>query len=109
MPRGLVVGAIPGFAFETARVRLAPGEALVLFSDGVTEARSPSGELFGQARLLATLEAQGELAAVERVAGIRDAVLAHGAGSRPTDDFTVLVVGRSPCAPASAAAADSEG
>jgi sigma-B regulation protein RsbU (phosphoserine phosphatase) len=96
MPRGLVVGAIPGFAFETARERLAAGETLVLFSDGVTEARSPSGELFGQARLLGTLEAQGDVTAVDRVAGIREAVLAFESGQRPADDLTLLVVGRPP-------------
>ena len=52
-----MVGAIPAFVFETARTRLAPGEALVLFSDGVTEARSPAGELFGTDRLRDVLAA----------------------------------------------------
>lgn len=74
MPRGIVAGAIPGFAFETARARLAPGGAVVLFSDGVTEAVSPSGELFGHDRLRTTLESTGQIPALDRVAAIRGAV-----------------------------------
>jgi serine phosphatase RsbU (regulator of sigma subunit) len=96
MPRGIVVGAMPGFAFESARVRLAPGDALVLFSDGVTEARSPEDELFGHARLTGTLESTGDVAAVDRVEAIRAAVRAFAADGRPADDLTLLVVGRPP-------------
>ena len=98
MPRGIVVGAMPGFAFESARARLAPGDALVLFSDGVTEARSPDDELFGLARLTVALESEGEVAAVDRLEAIRAAVQAFAGGGQPADDLTLLVVGRPPTA-----------
>lgn len=94
MPRGLVVGALPGFAFESARARLAPGDALVLFSDGVTEARSPSGELFGEARMRSVLEDAGPSSASGLVERVRGAVSAFAAGAPPADDLTLLVVSR---------------
>ncbi len=94
VPRGLVVGAMPGFAFESARARLAPGDALVLFSDGVTEARGPSGELFGETRLRGALEGASGLAAAGLVEAVRAAVSAFAAGSPPADDLTLLVVKR---------------
>jgi phosphoserine phosphatase RsbU/P len=96
MPRGIVVGAVPGFAFETARARLAPAETIVLFSDGVTEAGKPTGELFGHDRLTSTLESTGSMPALGRVEAIRAAVRAFAGGARPTDDLTLLVVGRPP-------------
>ena len=94
MPRGIVVGAIQGFRFETSTMRLGPGEAIVLFSDGVTEASSPVSELFGLERLTSALENAGDVAALERVAAIRAAVRAFTEGGRPADDLTLLVVGR---------------
>jgi sigma-B regulation protein RsbU (phosphoserine phosphatase) len=94
MPRGLVVGAIPGFTFESARARLAPGDTLVLFSDGVTEARSPSGELFGDARLRGVLEEAGPSTAPDLVERVRGGVSAFVAGSPIADDLTLLVVRR---------------
>ena len=96
MPRGIVVGAIPGSAFESARARLAPGDAIVLFSDGVTEATSPAGELFGLARLTAAVEATGAVPAFALVEAIRGAVAAFAGGGRPADDLTLLVVVRPP-------------
>jgi sigma-B regulation protein RsbU (phosphoserine phosphatase) len=94
MPRGLVVGALPGFTFGSSRVRLAPGETLVLFSDGVTETRDPKGELFGPARLVETLARQANASALERVEAIRDAVRSFSRKGAPADDLTLLIVGR---------------
>jgi sigma-B regulation protein RsbU (phosphoserine phosphatase) len=96
MPRGLVVGAIPGFAFEQARVKVPLGGALVLFSDGVTEARSPSGELFGSKRLGDVLAAAGTTSALGLIEAVRGAVRAFEAGAPPADDLTLLVVVRPP-------------
>ena len=96
MPRGIVVGAMPGFTFESARTRLLPGDAVVVCSDGVTEARSPGDELFGKARLTGVVESTGDVAAVECVEAIRASVRAFSGGGGPADDLTVLVVGRPP-------------
>jgi sigma-B regulation protein RsbU (phosphoserine phosphatase) len=99
MPRGLVVGAMPGFAFESARGRLAPGDAVVLFSDGVTEATSPAGELFGETRLRAALDGAGGACAPEIIQRVLGAVGDFVQGGRPADDLTLLVVRRPPVEP----------
>jgi len=94
MPRGIVLGAIPGFAFETGRARLGPGESLLLFSDGVTEARSPQGELFGKERLLEVLARHGDADAAALVRGVREAVAEFAGAGPPADDLTLFVVRR---------------
>jgi len=94
MPRGIVLGAFPGFAFETARSRLAPGETLLLFSDGVTEARSPAGELFGTDRLRTVLAAHEAGNAAALVTGVREAVAEFAGSGPPADDLTLLALRR---------------
>lgn len=72
---------------------LAPGEAIVLYTDGLVETRNAHGEEFGQGRCAAVLERFADCPA----GGIADAMLsgvrAHG---RPHDDVTVVVVKRLP-------------
>jgi sigma-B regulation protein RsbU (phosphoserine phosphatase) len=53
---GLVTGAMEGMAYGESRAALREGDVLVLFTDGVTEAMNPAGELFADARLEALLE-----------------------------------------------------
>jgi sigma-B regulation protein RsbU (phosphoserine phosphatase) len=56
---GLLLGIFEEAVYEDVSVRLSPGDALVLFSDGVTEAAGPDGEMFGEERVLACLEGTG--------------------------------------------------
>ena len=60
--RGLALGIQPGQAYETVRVQLDPGSTVVLYTDGVIEARS-DGELYGEERLDEFLRRRGDLAA----------------------------------------------
>jgi phosphoserine phosphatase RsbU/P len=94
MPRGIVVGAIPGFVFESGRACLSIGDEIVVCTDGVTEASNHSGELFGAPRLRSLLESSGPLPALARVGQIRAAVREFEAGRHPTDDLTIFVLGR---------------
>lgn len=55
LPRQLALGIAPGIAFSATRLDLVPGDLWLLFSDGVTEARDPSGNEFTTARLAASL------------------------------------------------------
>ena len=92
----------PGLSYEETPHLLAPGDMLVLFSDGVTEAQDPAGEEFGEARLLAVLrEAAGDgaHAMIDRVFAAIDGFAGH---APQFDDITLLVVRR-------AAAANVEG
>jgi sigma-B regulation protein RsbU (phosphoserine phosphatase) len=74
---------------EDSQARLEPGDVLVLYTDGVIEARSAAREQFGLDRLAATIELHREAPA----AAIRDAVIdaATGFAAAIDDDITVLV------------------
>jgi serine phosphatase RsbU (regulator of sigma subunit)/PAS domain-containing protein len=88
---GPLLGApdTPDWAVET--VELAEGDQLVLYTDGVTEARGQR-ERFGEARLRTSLASVADAAAA--VASVESALLAFGAGT-PDDDAAVLAIMRS--------------
>ena len=94
MPTGPAVGAMPDMEFEARTARLAPGDVLVAITDGVTEARSAAGKLYGEDGVLGILEAAPARTAalLERIVA---AVRAHEAGTEPVDDLTMLAVHRS--------------
>lgn len=81
---------IVDFPYPDETMKLAPGETLVLISDGVSEALDHSDGLFGHDRLVAALK--GKTSATEMVEAIRVAVRAFEAGRDPTDDLTVMAV-----------------
>jgi phosphoserine phosphatase RsbU/P len=77
-----------------------PGEALVLYTDGVTEARSPDGDFFGEGRLRRLLSSCAGFDAGTFAGRIKDAVLDFQEGS-PRDDLAILVLrARNGAAPA---------
>lgn len=92
----LPIGIVTGQTYEVRALRIAPGEKLVAFSDGITEAMNPAGELFGDDRLQALLRAQAQSAAAELVAAAVSAVDAFAQGAPQADDITLLVVERLP-------------
>jgi sigma-B regulation protein RsbU (phosphoserine phosphatase) len=75
---------------------MAPGDTLVLFTDGVTEAEASDGSLFGVERLVALLgdAPDGDPAALVR--RIVDTVATHASGFRASDDLTVMAVSLNP-------------
>jgi serine phosphatase RsbU (regulator of sigma subunit) len=88
-----------GFPYPVETHRLAPGETLVLFTDGLTEAQSPDGRLFDREEAHAAI---ADAARAESLTGMLDAltarVRAFEAGGEPTDDLTVLAVRLKPAA-----------
>jgi len=84
---------LENFPYAAERERLAPGESLVMVSDGVPEAMNPAGELFGRARLAELLvKMPRTLSAGERVNAVREEVRKYAAGAEMADDVTILVV-----------------
>jgi serine phosphatase RsbU (regulator of sigma subunit)/DNA-binding response OmpR family regulator len=101
---GLVLGLFAEAHYDCETVKLNPGDHLVLFTDGVSEAFSAAGEEFGEDRIRALLKANAGLTAPDILARLRDAVLAFSANVPQHDDITIMAVGfREPAAPASAA------
>jgi sigma-B regulation protein RsbU (phosphoserine phosphatase) len=91
---GLPLGIVGGQIFDAYEITLAPGECLVAFSDGITEAMSPSGEPYGDDRLLAALRANTGANAHALVDALVQAVDTYAAGAAQADDMTILIVNR---------------
>ena len=85
------VGVLPSYAIEERRIFLCPGDVLVFYSDGVTEAEDERGEFFGVDRLVDLLQKESSLPAAGLAKSIVAAVDAFSRGPR-SDDLTVIVV-----------------
>jgi phosphoserine phosphatase RsbU/P len=90
LPDGIVLGVIPDPAYETRRATLRPGDTIVLYTDGVTEAMSPARELYSDERLLATVASLAAKDATETTHLLLASVKEHAAGAPASDDITIL-------------------
>jgi sigma-B regulation protein RsbU (phosphoserine phosphatase) len=90
----LPVGILPDQSYEVQRATLAPGERLVAFSDGITEALNRDEELYGDERLYAALRARPRLTSDQLVPAIIADVDGFVGGAPQADDLTLLVVTR---------------
>jgi phosphoserine phosphatase RsbU/P len=88
---GPVLGAIPGAAFTRGVVELAPGDRLVLYTDGITEARRNDDEEYGEERLIAEVVANRACSAPALTSRVVDAVSAFTGGAFQ-DDATLVVL-----------------
>jgi sigma-B regulation protein RsbU (phosphoserine phosphatase) len=89
---GFVLGPIPESTYETERLTLHPGDVLLLYTDGVTEAKNRRAELFGEQRLL---EAMGRGSCddlTELLHFLRAEVTRHADGADQSDDVTMLAI-----------------
>jgi sigma-B regulation protein RsbU (phosphoserine phosphatase) len=80
--------------FEQCEESLAPGESLFLYTDGVPDARSPDGTMFGEGRLLEALREHVGLAPEALSRAVAEQLDAFQGGQRQ-DDITVVVLRRS--------------
>jgi len=90
---GPVLGILP-LSFQQYGCRMEPGEVLLLYSDGVTEALNPEGEEFGEERLTELLTRHRHACADVILAAVCEAVGQWAAGRPAADDVTVVVVRR---------------
>ena len=93
-PTGPAVGMMPDVQFNLRDVTLAAGETLLAFTDGVTEARAASGELFGTERFEALL-ATSAPSVRELLDRIERTLQRHTGGAPQSDDITLLAARRS--------------
>ncbi len=89
---GIFVGAIRDVEYQSQVITLKPGHALVLYTDGVTEAMDAHHEEFEEKRLQACLENAGDLSVEALTCRVFDEVKAFAAGARQNDDITVLTL-----------------
>ncbi|MDP9361451.1 MAG: PP2C family protein-serine/threonine phosphatase [Acidobacteriota bacterium] len=91
---GLVLGMIDGHPYKEGSVTLAPGDVVVIYSDGVTEAVNSMDEEFGEERLIEIARLHRHESAASMLSSIIAAVLQH-CGTQPQyDDMTLVIVKR---------------
>ncbi len=93
-PTGLPVGTFYSAAYSSRTVALAPGDALVLYTDGVTEARNRDDAEYGAARLVRTLARARALTPRGVVSACLDDLAAHLGGAPKVDDLTLMAIRR---------------
>ena len=88
---GFPVGLIPDASYVSCCVALRPGDTLVLYSDGVTEAMDPDDEMFGVSRLRELLIGQHDAPLESLQKSILEGVRAFSRGASQADDITLLL------------------
>jgi len=99
---GMALGVLPDTPYEAMSVTLDPGDRLVMYTDGITEASNPADEEYDDVRLEAYLRSGGSLAGRALIDGIVADVLRFCGTARPHDDMTLMCLSRR--APPAAAA-----
>lgn len=87
-PGGMLVGAFPTATFVTVEVQLLPGDSLLFYTDGLTEARTGGRERFSEEQLRHHIAALGPVDASTLIADLTDLLTAFGDG---VDDDTALL------------------
>jgi sigma-B regulation protein RsbU (phosphoserine phosphatase) len=89
---GPVLGILPEAPFDEATISFEPGDLLLIYSDGYSEAMNHAFEEFGEERLLEIATQNRTAPAAELISRIGEAVAKHCAGAAQTDDMTMIVV-----------------
>jgi sigma-B regulation protein RsbU (phosphoserine phosphatase) len=92
---GALLGIFPSWLYEDSVVRLRPGDRLLLFTDGITEAALPDGEEFGEQRLIECARQRAGKSTAELKTRLLDAVKRF-CDSQLSDDATLIVISALP-------------
>ncbi|QTA90571.1 SpoIIE family protein phosphatase [Desulfonema magnum] len=97
-PTGPAVGMFPGIPFDSGKISIEPGDMLVTFTDGITEAVGKDGGFYGKERLFSVL-ADPAASAGALLDRIETSLSDYTAGAEQSDDITLLTVRRVPETP----------
>ncbi len=89
---GLPMGLFPQAEYDATTLQAEPGDAFIFFSDGILDATSSKGEMFGRERLERVADQNYKLSAEELVDKLFSAVSRHAEGVDPFDDQTIVVL-----------------
>lgn len=89
---GVPLGMFRDTRYHEYYLTTQPGEVLVLYTDGVTEAQNPEGEEFGRERLAEAIKAHRQLGARELITEVHKEVIDWTGGLGATDDVTFFVI-----------------
>ncbi len=90
----LAAGIMAGIATQSQSVDLQPGDLVVFYTDGVTEAFNAGGDLYGDTQLLEALARQSGHGAAETTAALLQSVRGHANGHPQSDDIAILTLRR---------------
>jgi phosphoserine phosphatase RsbU/P len=91
---GIALGMFEGSTYRAVDTILSPGDTLVLYSDGITEAEDPNGQPFEETGLAEVVTTYGAFTAAEMGTELLKAIERHARDSRFGDDLTVLILKR---------------
>ena len=91
---GVALGMFEQSMFGAMETHIGPGEVLVLYSDGITEAEDPEGQPFEEAGLQSVIHRYASEAPFDLGARVLKAVEGHARNSRFVDDLTILILRR---------------
>ena len=91
-PTGPAVGIFPGSTFEIGELTMQQDDALFLYTDGVTEARSLTGEFFGEERMFDVLKKEPITSSVSLLDRMDAALLGHVGAADQFDDITMMAL-----------------
>lgn len=94
IPKGTLVGAIPGLRYSSLELMLNAEDTLVCFTDGVTEAQPPSGEEFSEERLIETLRKASSQSTDVMMDTVHREVTDFTGNKALDDDYTLLAIRR---------------
>ena len=80
--------------YKEASLQLEPGDTLVMFTDGVTEAMNPENKEFGTGQLMTILSGLAGKSSQQIIEVVKDAIKDFSDGAEQSDDITMLVVKR---------------
>lgn len=86
----VAVGVLPDYEFKSQELLLRPGDGLLLYTDGLTEAENREHELFGEERMISSLKKQGAAAPGSLLVALQDSVHRFVDGAEQSDDLTLL-------------------
>lgn len=86
------VGMVAGIRYRAGEMQLQPGSVLLLYTDGVTEAEDTQGNMLGDDRLLARLNAASSRTPSDLVDAVFQDVTDFASGAQQSDDITVLAI-----------------
>jgi phosphoserine phosphatase RsbU/P len=89
---GTVVGLIPDATYDQATIELDPGDLLVIYTDGFSEAMNPHLEEWGETRLLEAVKSCDGLPSKDAIAKIMQAADAFASGAPQSDDMTLVIL-----------------
>ena len=93
---GLAMGVVEGFDYAAGQRQLAPGDTVLLYTDGLTDAVDPDNKVFGGENLFDTFAPMKDLPLQQIVDRLWQTIVDFSAGAPAADDMTCLVLRRAP-------------